>query len=348
MKRTLDARSLLMCGERIRVAALLNAVILLHACSDTPAPSQTANTPAHAIVNEEMMLIPAGEFIMGSDKADDKGLQLVFGMVDPLFLNEHPRHKAYLDAYLIDKFETSNKQYKVFITEKQAATKAKGQNYPEPVEWVQNGYNESDEKLQSAAVARLRWIATEYFKLDLDTNKMEKPELLDALFKILRYRDTLPVTGVNWFDAQSYCQWAGKRLPTEAEWEKAARGSEGLEYPWGNTWDGSKTNTGEQRDADADVAVAPVGSYPADKSPYGVFDMAGNVSEWVQDWFQAYPGSDYQIKTNKEIHKVVRGGGVGFVFFVLLVFFCCPRRPPADPPQHGSDVGFRCAQDIPR
>src|SRR3569832_3029890 len=100
MKRTLDARSLLMCGERIGVAALLNAVILLNACSAKPAPSQPANTPAHAIVNEEMMLIPAGEIIMGSDKADDKGLQQEYGMVDPHFLNEHLRHKVYLAAFL--------------------------------------------------------------------------------------------------------------------------------------------------------------------------------------------------------------------------------------------------------
>src|SRR3569832_2838158 len=172
MKRTLDARSLLMRGERIRVAVLLSAAMLLNACSAKPAPSQTANTPAHAIVNEELVLLPAGEFIMGSDKADDKGLQQEYGMVDPLFLNEHPRHKAYLDAYLIDKFETSNKQYKVFITEMQAATKAKGQNYPEPVEWVQNDNNENNEKLQGADVASLRWIATEYFKHNHNTNKM--------------------------------------------------------------------------------------------------------------------------------------------------------------------------------
>src|SRR3569832_2728540 len=98
MKRTLDARSLLMRGERIRVAVLLSAAMLLNACSDKPAPSQTANTPAHAIVNEEMVLIPAGEFIMGSDKADEKGLQQEYGMVDPLFLNEHPRNKAKLAA----------------------------------------------------------------------------------------------------------------------------------------------------------------------------------------------------------------------------------------------------------
>src|SRR3569832_500422 len=117
MKRTLDARSLLMCGERIRVAALLNAVILLNACRDKTAPSQTANTTAHAIVYEEMMLIPTGEFIMGSDKADDKGLQQEYGMVDPLFLNEHPRHMVFFVVFFFVLFETSNKQYKVFITE---------------------------------------------------------------------------------------------------------------------------------------------------------------------------------------------------------------------------------------
>lgn len=333
-------------SERVASTCLF-ALLLLTACSDKSPEPKAASAPPHAIVNEEMVLIPAGEFIMGSDKKDDKGLQQEYGMVDPLFLNEHPRHKGYLDAYLIDKYETTNKQYKIFITEMQAATKAKGQDYPEPVEWVQNAYNVSDEKLQSADVASLRWIATEYFKLDRDTTKMEKPELLGELFKIQRYRDTLPVTGVNWFDAQSYCRWAGKRLPTEAEWEKAARGSEGLEYPWGNTWDGSKSNTGEQRDND-DIAVAPVGSYPEDKSPYGVFDMAGNVSEWVQDWFKPYPGSNYQNKAYGEIHKVIRGGGAGLGHYALQAFFRGARRTHADPTQSGTDVGFRCAQDIPR
>ena len=334
--------------RRTAIACALSAVLWLSACDKSPPSSpQTAAAPPHAIVNKEMVLIPAGEFIMGSDKVDDKDLQQEYGMVDPLYLNEHPRHKVYLDAYLIDKYEITNKEYKVFITEMQSATQAKGQTYPEPVEWVQSGYNVSDEKLQGFDVESLRWVATEYFKLDRDTTKMEKPELLDALFKIQRDRDSLPVTGVNWFDAQSYCRWAGKRLPTEAEWEKAARGSEGLEYPWGNSWDGSKANTGEQRSSD-DIAVAPVGSYPEDKSPYGVFDMAGNVSEWVQDWFQAYPGSDYQNKAYGEIHKVVRGGGAGLGHYALQAFFRGARRTHADPTQSGNDVGFRCAQDIPR
>ena len=331
--------------HRISAALAVGGALLLSGCSDK-SEQKSAALPAHAIVNEEMVLIPAGDFIMGSDKVDEKNSQQEFGMIDPLYLNEHPRHKAYLDAYLIDKYETTNKDYKVFIAEMQALTKSRGKDYPEPVEWVQSGYNVSGEKLQSADVDSLRWIASEYFKLDRDTTKMEKQALLDELFKIQRYRDTLPVTGVNWFDAQSYCQWAGKRLPSEAEWEKAARGPDGLEYPWGDSWDGRKTNTGEQRDADSDVAVAPVGSYKADVSPYGAYDMAGNVSEWVQDWFQAYPNSDYRNNAYGEIHKVVRGGGAGLGHYALQAFFRGARRTHADPTQVGTDVGFRCAQDI--
>lgn len=333
-------------GKILR-AALLGIVLLTVACSDKSDERQGSGTALHhAIVNEEMVLIPAGEFIMGSDKVDEKGLQQEYGMVDPLYVNEHPRHTVYLDAYLIDKYETSNKGYKVFITEMHAASKAAGRNYAEPVEWVQSGYNVSDDKLKAADVESLRWIATEYFKLDRDTSKMEKPELLDALFKIQSERDRLPVTGVNWFDAQSYCRWADKRLPTETEWEKAARGTQGFEYPWGDTWDGSKTNTGERRDGDDDVAVAPVGSYPEDKSPFGVYDMAGNVSEWVDDWYNAYPGSDYKHQAFGEVHKVVRGGGAGLGHYALQAFFRGARRTHADPTQSGNDVGFRCAADI--
>lgn len=332
-------RRLLFCA-----ALLLNAGAWLIGCSEKP---EAPPPVVHAIVNEEMVLIPAGKFIMGSDKVDDKNSQQEFGLVDPLYLNEHPRRVVELGAYLIDKYETTNKDYKVFITEMQAATKPRGRDYPEPLEWVQTGYNVSDEKLKGADVESLRWIATEYFKLDRDTTKMEKAELLDELFKIQRHRDRLPVTGVNWFDAQSYCQWAGKRLPTEAEWEKAARGPDGLEYPWGNTWDGSKANTGERREGD-DVAVAPVGSYPDDKSPFGVYDMSGNVSEWAQDWYKAYPGSDYKHPAFGEIHKVVRGGGAGLGHYALQAFFRGARRTHADPTQNGNDVGFRCADDIKR
>lgn len=331
--------------ERLRRGAAACLVLCLGACSDGQDSRQTG-APPHAIVNVDMVLIPAGGFIMGSDKVDKKGLQKEFGMVDPLYLNEHPRRKVYLEAYLIDKYEVNNAQYKVFVAEMKQRGKPQGRDYPEPMAWVQNGYNVSDEKLMGADLDSLRWVASEYFKLDRDTTQMDKQALLDALFEMQRYRDTLPVTGVNWYDAYSYCEWADKRLPSEAEWEKAARGAEGLEYPWGQAWENGKANTGEDRDTDE--AVAPVGSFPGDKSPYGVFDMSGNVSEWVNDWYQAYPGADFQHPLYGEVHKVLRGGGAGQGHYALQAFFRGARRAHADPTMGGTDVGFRCARDVPR
>jgi formylglycine-generating enzyme required for sulfatase activity len=331
---------------RATLLALFCTFLLLSACSGKDKASQAQAATHPVVVPDDMMLIPAGPFIMGSNKLDTENLKQQYGFVDPLFVNEHPRHKVSLQAYYIDKYEVANAKYKAFVFAMKAQLRKTGADYQEPQYWIRNAYNVSDDKLAAADLTGLRWIGTNYFKLDMDTTKMSKDALLTAMYKIQRHRDTLPVTEVNWYDAYSYCRWAGKRLPTEAEWEKAARGPNGLEYPWGNKWDSSKTNTGAN--GDSDEPVAPVGSMPEDKSPYGVYDMAGNVSEWVDDWYKAYPGSDYKHSAYGDIHKVLRGGGSAVGHYALSVFYRGARRNHADPTFSGTDLGFRCAMDAPK
>ena len=163
----------------------------------------------------ELVLIPAGEFIMGGTQFDE----------------EKPVRKVNLDAYYIYKTEVTVAQFRQFC----AATR---RDMPEEPDWG--------------------------------------------------WRDDHPMVNVSWNDAAAYARWAGAALPTEAQWEKAARGGDGREYPWGNVWDASKAQCSAKEIGDAGGPV-PVGSFPAGASPYGVLDMAGNVWEWCADWY----GVDY-------------------------------------------------------
>jgi formylglycine-generating enzyme required for sulfatase activity len=157
--------------------------------------------------------------------------------------------------------------------------------------------------------------------------------------------NNLPATNMTWYGAVAYCQALGRRLPTEAEWERAARGDTGFIYPWGNVWDASRAST--SRPASGEPGKVPVTALPLGASPYGILNMAGNVAEWVQDWYDPFfyrspaASAPNTIGPAAGTDKVVRGGSWDAVpFFARSV-----HRQNRVPNDATAWIGFRCAAD---
>jgi formylglycine-generating enzyme required for sulfatase activity len=221
-----------------------------------------------------MVVIPAGEFIMGSD---DGGM------------DEQPKRTVYLDTYSIQKYEVMQHQYNEFVT----------------------------------------------------VTSHRKP--LNRYVKNIEYFDhpNQPAIYVSWLDAYDYCQWRGFRLPSEAEWEKAARGTEGQSWPWQEKFEASFANF--KGSSDKGVFTMVAGTYKKDGSPYGIYDMSGNVREWVQDWYDDsyYESGPVKNPSGPIIgeEKVLRGSSWRDSLYAGRT----SGRLKMTPGYRYEAVGFRCA-----
>ncbi len=226
-------------------------------------------------INNEMAMIPAGEFVMGSNERWE---------------DESPEFITKTDTFLIDIYEVTNSDYKKFIDAIKSSP---------PIFW--------------------------------DEGKI--PEGLE----------NHPVTYVSWDEASTFCKWAGKRLPTEAEWEKGARGELGQTFPWGSKFDPSKSNSPESESQ----GTKPVGSYETGKSPYGLYNMSGNVWEWTSNWYQPHPGNSVPNPKYGKKNRVIKGGS----WFDCLAYGCGISAPAYNrgavvPTTRNNTIGFRCVKDF--
>lgn len=240
-------------------------------------PVPSLDSSSAEIYNSDMVLVPDGEFAMGSNDGSP---------------DQQPVHNVYLNAYYIDKYEVSNKLYANCVNAGACLLPSNDKRF-------------------------------------LDPNYAEHP-----------------VVYVNWSMANAYCEWRGTRLPTEAEWEKAARGTDERTYPWGKDISCKEANYFNGLDYCSPATdTSPIGSYEKGKSPYGVYDMAGNVAEWVADWYSEtyYQNSlsSNPLGPDNGQGRVLRGGG----WDSNQTFLTTSYRDWLDPSySEDAGIGFRCAR----
>ena len=156
----------------------------------------------------------------------------------------------------------------------------------------------------------------------------------------MKNQDKYPVQGISWKKAYDYAMAVDKRLPTEVEWEKAARGFKGSEFPWGALFDSKKANTKEG----GNVLPVKTGSYKSGVSEFGCFDMSGNVYEWTSSWYNPYEGNPEVSIEYGRVYRVLRGGS----YLTDAFESRSARRHYAKPGDNREDFGFRCAKDLTR
>jgi formylglycine-generating enzyme required for sulfatase activity len=272
--------------------------------------------PTHAPRRPEMVLIPAGPFLMGTSN------QQIDWLVDQMdqarqwrdkgfFSREQPQHSVTLPNYCIGRYAVTVGQFRAFVD---------AEGYLQRRYWTDAGWQwrKAQARTEPSYWSDETWAGDE----------------------------RLPVVGVSWYEAIAYCRWLSQvcgvdyRLPTEAEWEKAARGADGRLYPWGGVFDAMHCNVR----GSSLQCTTPVGQYsPGGDSPFGCVDMAGNVSEWTVSQFKPYPydGSDGRDNPEGETERVTRGGS----WHSPILRARTVSRGMNDPFFADNDLGFRCAQD---
>jgi len=267
-----------------------------------------------------MVLIPAGDFWMGlPDQDRQEAFAECHRIAHPdlckTFYGMQARHRVSLASFFIDVYEVSNADFLRFASATSYVTLAEAEGFSEI---TVRGPNEGKNKTTRIAGASWR-----------------SPTGAGSSFVPRE-----PVVHVSWYDADAYCRWLGKRLPTEAEWERSARGSDERLYPWGRTpLEPQKANVFGSRSG-----PAPVGSYPGSASPYGVHDLAGNVAEWVSDWVDDYSTGPQRNPIGPAVGAMrgIRGGSWMSPSFTARSHF----RALSYPGDRSNGTGFRCARDV--